>query len=163
MANNTPDQTQTIPPVKRLRLGGDWSDTGRWTVTNRLTDSRTLLGLVGPDARPSTEAEASESVNHPADPTDDQEDSVRRGRNLQNTFMQRMSDIFTQLVTRTTSDTELESQNIPSTAQSGQMSPTRTAESQQTHNSTASPSTDHRNAPGNEADVSSSTEILVFH
>lgn len=142
---------------------------------SRLIDRVTLLGLVGPDARPSTEAEASESANHPAEPTDDQEDSVRRGRNLQNTFMQRMSDIFTQLVTRTTSETEhasdeLESHNIPSTAQPGPISPTRTAESQQTHNSTTRPSTVsiddsttvHRNAHGNEAEVSSSSEMLVL-
>ena len=71
----TEHQTETAeakgstPKVKRLRLGGDWSDTG-------------------PDARPTNEPTAAEGG----------------ARNMQNFFMQRMSDILTQLVSGTNSE-----------------------------------------------------------
>ncbi|CAF2987999.1 unnamed protein product [Rotaria socialis] len=72
--------------IKRLRLRGDWSDTG-------------------PDARPSTEEEPTESIINPSESSNEQQSSTTPGHHLQNFFMRRMSDILTQLVTRTTSET----------------------------------------------------------
>ncbi|CAF1230661.1 unnamed protein product [Rotaria sordida] len=87
--------------IKRLRLRGDWSDTG-------------------PDSRPFNEEEQIE-------PTIDQSQSLNNeqqspstttipGRNLQNFFMRRMSDILTQLVTHTTSETDQTDQEIETTS-----------------------------------------------
>ncbi|CAF1290185.1 unnamed protein product [Adineta steineri] len=89
--NNTQDKENKNSPVKRLRLRGDWSDTG-------------------PESRPSNEEEVvvEETATVPvqSDSSDEQQSSSTSGRNLQNFFMQRMSDILTQLVTSSTSETE---------------------------------------------------------
>jgi hypothetical protein len=61
----------------------------------------------GPDSRPSNEEESEQTAN-PSDPSTE----APPGRNPQNFFMQRMSDLLTQLVTRTTSEPE-ESESIP--------------------------------------------------
>ncbi|CAF4420320.1 unnamed protein product, partial [Adineta steineri] len=86
--NNTQDKENKNSPVKRLRLRGDWSDTG-------------------PESRPSNEEEVvvEETATVPVQ-SDSSNEQQSPNRNLQNFFMQRMSDILTQLVTSSTSEIE---------------------------------------------------------
>ncbi|CAM4750202.1 unnamed protein product [Rotaria magnacalcarata] len=79
------DENKTLH-IKRLRLRGDWSDTG-------------------PDTRPFTEEEPTERIINPSESSNEQQSSTTSGHHSQNFFMRRMSDILTQLVTRTTSET----------------------------------------------------------
>ncbi len=82
--------------MKRVRLRGDWSDTGRFSwkpFLNKISISS------GPDSRPSNEEESEPTTNQ-SEPS-----PTVPGRNVQNFFMQRMSDILTQLVTSATSET----------------------------------------------------------
>ncbi|CAF1505883.1 unnamed protein product [Rotaria sordida] len=88
--------------IKRLRLRGDWSDTG-------------------PDSRPFNEEEQIEPTIDQSQSSNNEQQSPSTttttipGRNLQNFFMRRMSDILTQLVTHTTSETDQTDQEIETT------------------------------------------------
>lgn len=82
--------------------------------------------LLGPNSRPSNEEEttspaATTSADEPS--TGDSQPSATPNRNLQNFFMQRMSDILTQLVTRSTSD-ENEGERTTSTTTETNPEPT---------------------------------------
>lgn len=57
---------------------------------------------IGPDARPSNE----ELIETTTDQSESSTNTTLPGRGVQNFLMQRMSDILTQLVSRTTSETE---------------------------------------------------------
>ena len=117
--NHTNEKTS---PVKRLRLRGDWSDTG-----NSFFQFFLSIGIFsldsGPDSRPVN--------NEPSQPTADSPPTSVPDRSPQNVFMQRMSDLLTQLVTRTTTNTD--TQETEPTA----MSESAAATSQT--NATASP------------------------
>ncbi|CAF1102452.1 unnamed protein product [Rotaria sp. Silwood1] len=86
-SNNIQNDENKNSNIKRLRLRGDWSDTG-------------------PDSRPLNEEEQTEPTINPTESSNEQQSTTTPGRDLQNFFMRRMSDILTQLVTRTTSETE---------------------------------------------------------
>ncbi|CAF0943540.1 unnamed protein product [Adineta ricciae] len=113
----TPNESSTAPEkkpsqFKRLRLRGDWSDTG--------PDSRPMNEHE--KAQPSTTTTTSDNNNdtEQSQPTSDNSNTnvpqttANRGRNLQNFFMQRMSDILTQLVANTETNSET---NEPSTTE----------------------------------------------
>ena len=76
---------------KRLRLRGDWSDTGPNSRPMHEQESESLS---------STTTTASTNEN-----TEEQQPTTRN-RTMQNVFMQRMSDILTQLVARTEPSSE---------------------------------------------------------
>jgi len=104
--NNTQDNENNTSHVKRLRLRGDWSDTGIFSFSKNILYS---YEYSGPDSRPSNgevEEESEPTTNQP-DSSNEQPSSTTSARNLQNFFMQRMSDILTQLVTGPTSETEI--------------------------------------------------------
>ncbi len=60
--------------------------------------------MLGPDSRPSNEEESEPTTNQ----SESSETTTIPGHGVQNFFMQRMSDILTQLVTRTSTTTETE-------------------------------------------------------
>lgn len=97
---------------KRLRLRGDWSDTGR--SNNLINIFRMLLcSRTGPNSRPLNDHDNSPTApttTTTTNRTDEQQSnsntsgeqqSNARNRVFQNFFMQRMSDILTQLVAGT--------------------------------------------------------------
>ncbi|CAF3105406.1 unnamed protein product [Rotaria sp. Silwood2] len=96
--NNIQEDENKTSPIKRLRLRGDWSDTG-------------------PDSRPIQEEEQIEPTTNQSESSNEQQSTTTTtpGRDLQNFFMRRMSDILTQLVTRTTSETEQTNQETETT------------------------------------------------
>ena len=58
----------------------------------------------GPESRPSNAAVATEATENAAEPANEQQGTGDHRRNLQHFFMQRMSDILTQMVTGTRSE-----------------------------------------------------------
>ncbi|CAF1250023.1 unnamed protein product [Rotaria magnacalcarata] len=95
---HSPQDDKKTSQFKRLRLRGDWSDTG-------------------PDSRPMHEQESQTSSNtnnsEQQQPENEQQQQpaplqqqTPRNRNIQNIFMQRMSDILTQLVTSNATENE---------------------------------------------------------
>ena len=104
---------------KRLRLRGDWSDTGRFYYFIRIFFI-VSLHFKGPGSRPmhEKESQSSTTINNSNSVEQEQQQqqslhndssdqqSTPRHRNLQNIFMERMSDILTQLVSPTETENE---------------------------------------------------------
>ena len=110
-ASNTPDspsakeQDKKASQFKRLRLRGDWSDTGTFVDPSMSFVDRSCIFL-GPDARPSNEEESEALPSQQENPEASNPPPTAPNRNLQNFFMQRMSDILTQLATHSPDDSE---------------------------------------------------------
>lgn len=127
----TPGESPTSPEkrtsqFKRLRLRGDWSDTGMLTLLARTP----AIGFdlhTGPDSRPMHEQQSESTTTTASNTTGNTEQQsstddsasaaeqqpATRSRHLQNFFMQRMSDILTQLVAGIETNNEEAEQAAP--------------------------------------------------
>ena len=107
-------QEKKTSQFKRLRLRGDWSDTGIAHGHHSVLDlSHSCLG---PDSRPSNEQEPSSPPPPPVPEVQPVPEPTPPTRTIQNFFMQRMSDILTQLANRPDADND-EAETAPSSSQ----------------------------------------------
>ncbi|CAF1334471.1 unnamed protein product [Adineta ricciae] len=138
-ASNAANQESKLTRTKRLRLRGDWSDTG-------------------PDSRPSNEEEST-PVSNPSDEPDQQPP----GRNLQNFFMQRMSDILTQLVAGSQADADqTQSTTTDATSSSPQTeNPATSQSSTSVSNSATSSSATQHETNDNESDTTNAFDLRL--
>ncbi|CAF1013771.1 unnamed protein product [Rotaria sordida] len=98
---------------KRLRLRGDWSDTGPDSRPLHEQESESSSTTTTNNNNNNTEQQQ-QSPNNDNPDEQQQQQATSRSRNLQNIFMQRMSDILTQLVTPSeTENEERESTTTP--------------------------------------------------
>ncbi|UJR14015.1 hypothetical protein I4U23_001014 [Adineta vaga] len=132
--------------VKRLRLRGDWSDTG-------------------PDSRPSNEEDelssSSPPITNPSNESNEQQPSTTSGRNLQNFFMQRMSDILTQLVTGSPSESEQTETITNDTASSSPPPQSSTNNSNPPPPPAAATTTNHHETDDNESESSTVFDLIL--
>lgn len=136
-----------------------------------------IVSLLGPDSRPSFEDELTQPTVDTSETSNEQQSSATPGRDLQNFFMRRMSDILTQLVTRTTSETDQESPetgiptatNNPQSNDSNASSHSSTTDSSHTQSptqaqntTTETNTTTHSNEEDSQSNVSFSRKSRIY-
>jgi nuclear receptor interaction protein len=164
VASESPTTEEKKPShFKRLRLRGDWSDTGPDSrpvheQESELSSPPTTTSTATTTTTTNTTEEQQSTNTNP-----EEQQPTTRNRNLQNFFMQRMSDILTQLVAGTEPSNEEREATVTANTNEDNNNSTPTVTETNTHTESTSAATPTTNPivqspTSNENSASATTE-----